>query len=118
MAAHPGAAAGPRVAHANAMSFASYVDRVRNDFIEMGAMELTLPQAVRLWNLGADDCRYVLDALVDAGFLAWTPRRTVMRTGRELHIEEVGRDAHRRGIASEAHVSVRRAQPVNKSVGQ
>ena len=28
-----------------------------------------MPQAVRLWDLGVDDCRYVIDALVDAGFL-------------------------------------------------
>jgi hypothetical protein len=36
-------------------------------------------QAVRLWGLGADDCRHVLDSLADAGFLKWTPRRTVVR---------------------------------------
>jgi hypothetical protein len=87
------------------MSFASYVHRVRNEFIEMPALELSLSQAVRLWNLGADDCRYVLDALVDVGFLAWTPRRTVVRTGREFHIEQ-----------GEANISVRMAQPANKSV--
>jgi hypothetical protein len=90
-----------------AMSFASYVDRVRNEFIEMPGLELSLSQAVRLWNLGADDCRYVLDALVDVGFLVWTPRRTVMRTGSELHIGP-----------ARAHISVRRALPPNKSVGQ
>lgn len=63
------------------MSFSSLVDRVRFDFIDMPNLELTMAQAVRLWNLGADDCRYVLDSLVDAGFLRWTPRRTVVRTG-------------------------------------
>ncbi len=66
------------------MSFARVVDRVRADFTEMPSMELTLPQAVRLWHLGADDCRFVLDALVDAGFLAWTAGRTIRRTGSEL----------------------------------
>jgi hypothetical protein len=40
-------------------------------------MELTLGQAARLWHIGPDDCRYVLDALVDAGFLHWTARRTI-----------------------------------------
>ena len=54
------------------MSFFRVVDRVRTDFTEMPAMEPTLPQAVRLWHLGADACRYVLDSLVDAGFLTWT----------------------------------------------
>ena len=65
------------------MSFATVVDRVRADFTEMPEMELTLPQAVRLWTLGMDDCRFVIDALVDAGFLAWTPRRTIVRRGRD-----------------------------------
>jgi len=36
------------------MSFAAVVDRVRLDFVEMPEMELTLPQAVRLWSLGMD----------------------------------------------------------------
>lgn len=65
------------------MSFATFVDRVRMDFVEMPELELTLPQAVRFWTLGMDDCRYVIDALVDAGFLAWTPRRTIVRKGRD-----------------------------------
>jgi hypothetical protein len=38
---------------------------------------------VRLWSLGADDCHSVIDALVDAGFLRWTVRRTIVRTGRK-----------------------------------
>jgi hypothetical protein len=63
------------------MSFAIIVNRVRSEFVEMPGLELTMPQAVRLWSLGADDCRAVIDALVDAGFLRWTVRRTVMRTG-------------------------------------
>ena len=65
------------------MSFAALVDRVRIDFVDMPELELTLPQAVRRWMLGADDCRYVIDALVDTGFLAWTPKRTVVRRGRD-----------------------------------
>lgn len=65
------------------MSFASVVDRVRLDFLEMPEMELTLPQAVRLWSLGMDDCRFVIDSLVDTGFLAWTPKRTIRRNGRD-----------------------------------
>ena len=63
------------------MTFASVVDRVRAEFVEMPGLELTLPQAVRLWGLRTDDCRHVLDTLADAGFLKWTPRRTVVRTG-------------------------------------
>ena len=61
------------------MSFISLVDRARAEFMEMPGLQLTLPQAARLWNLGVDDCRYVIDALTDSGFLRWTPARTVVR---------------------------------------
>ena len=92
---------------ANDMSFAAVVDRVRGEFVEMPGLELTLPQAVRLWTLGADDCRYVIDALVDAGFLKWTSRRTIVRTGRDLRV----------GLeAATSDILVRRTSPANKSV--
>lgn len=87
------------------MSFANLVDRVRFDFTEMPNLELTMGQAVRLWNLGADDCRYVLDSLVDMGFLRWTPQRTVVRVA---------------GSAAEhalSYVSVRAGQRRNNVVG-
>ena len=61
------------------MTLVSIVDRVRAEFVEMPGLELTLPQAVRLWGLGVDDCRHVLDSLADSGFLRWTARRTVVR---------------------------------------
>jgi hypothetical protein len=63
------------------MTIASVVERVRAEFVEMPGLELTLPQAVRLWGLGIEDCRHVLDSLAEAGFLKWTPRRTVVRRG-------------------------------------
>jgi hypothetical protein len=66
------------------MTFAAAVDRVRSDFTDMPGLELSLPQAIRLWSLGMDDCRSVLDALVDAGFLRWTGRRTIVRSGRTV----------------------------------
>jgi len=69
------------------MTFALMMDRARAEFMEMPGLELTLPQAVRLWHLGADDCRAVLDALVDLGFLRWTAKRTVVRTGHVLRRE-------------------------------
>jgi hypothetical protein len=89
------------------MSFAAVVDRVRAEFVEMPGLELTLPQAVRLWTLGTDDCRFVIDALVDAGFLKWTARRTVVRTGRDL---PVGNEPE------SADVSVQATRRSNKSV--
>lgn len=83
------------------------VDRVRAHFIEMPGLEFTLPQAVRLLGFGVDDCRYVIDALVDAGFLRWTARRTVVRT-----------DAMWVRDAEGAYVSVRRTVSRNRSVEQ
>src|SRR5258706_7671876 len=65
------------------MNFATAADRIRSDFNEMPRLELTIGQGVRLWNLGADDCRNVLDALVDPGFLQWTTRRTIVRAGND-----------------------------------
>lgn len=91
---------------AEGMSFATLVDRVRADFVEMPGLELTLPQAVRLWNVGVDDCRLVLDALANAGFLKWTHRRTVIRTGQAPPVVE-------RGLA---YVPVRMAIGGDKSV--
>jgi len=90
------------------MSFAKAVDRVRADFLEMPGLELTIPQAVRLWSLGFDDCRHVLDALVDAGFLRWTAKRTIIVTGRGLTV----------GLEPQpSYISVRRAPDRDKSVG-
>jgi hypothetical protein len=63
-----------------AMSFSHAVDRVRAHFNEMPGLELTVPQTVRLVGFGVDDCRFVIDSLVDAGFLRWTARRTIVRT--------------------------------------
>jgi hypothetical protein len=96
-----------RLLSADAMSFAAVVDRVRGEFVEMPGLELTLPQAVRLWTLGADDCRYVIDALVDVGFLKWTARRTIVRTGMDL---PVGREF------VTADIPVRRLDRHNKTV--
>lgn len=90
------------------MDFASAVDRVRDDFNEMPGLELTVPQAVRLWHMGVDDCRYVLDALVDAGFLRWTPRWTIVRRVQDLRNE---------GSMGVEHISVRVPSRRNNSVG-
>lgn len=91
------------------MDFATAVDRVRDDFTEMPTLELTVPQAVRLWHLGVDDCRFVLDALVDAGFLQWTPRWTIVRSSRDLP-RELSMHAE--------HIPVRTHSTRNKSVGR
>jgi hypothetical protein len=87
------------------MSFSHAVDRVRAHFDEMPGLELTVPQAVRLVGFGVDDCRYVIDALVDVGFLRWTARRTIVRT-----------DSVWRREAESSYVSVRRRGGSNTSV--
>ena len=91
------------------MAFANVVDRARADFMEMPGLELTLPQAVRLWTIGMDDCRFVIDTLVDAGFLKWTTRRTVIRTGA---------DFRGWGVADTADIPVRVMKPAHNSVRQ
>ena len=62
------------------MAYAEVVNRIQTDFNETPGMELTIGQAARLWHIGPDDCRFVLDSLVDAGFLQWTARRTIARS--------------------------------------
>ena len=89
------------------MSFSQVVDRARAHFTEMPGLELTIPEAVRLLGFGVDDCRYVIDALVDAGFLRWTARRTVVRT-----------DAMWVRDAEASYVSVRRSSDGNRTVGR
>jgi len=44
-------------------------DRVRGEFAEMPGLQLTLPQAQRLFGLDRTICEQVIDALVDAAFL-------------------------------------------------
>jgi hypothetical protein len=64
------------------MDFHRLVHRVRNEFIEMPGLQLTLPQAARLWGLDHDASRLVIAALVEGDFLRWTPRGTVIRVDR------------------------------------
>ena len=90
------------------MTFNTLVERVREDFAEMPGLEVTMAQGVRLWNIGADDCRFVIDALVDMGFLKWTTKRTVIRTGRSLTLEKASHELR--------YKSVRSASPVHRIV--
>jgi len=62
----------PREVHA-------VVNRVRSEFMEMPGLRLTLPQAARLWGLDPPACQAVIDVLVGAEFLRWTPAGTVAR---------------------------------------
>jgi hypothetical protein len=57
----------------------SLYDRVRGEFNEMPGLQLTIAQAARLWGVDVQACRRVIDALVEAAFLRWTPAGTVVR---------------------------------------
>ena len=52
---------------------------IRAEFTEMPGMQLTLPQAARLWRMRHEDCERVLDTLVRDGFLVRDDRRGYAR---------------------------------------
>ena len=64
------------------MDFQKLVLRVRSEFMEMPGLQLTLPQAARLWGLDYSASQRVIEALVEGAFLRWTPRGTVIRVDR------------------------------------
>lgn len=43
--------------------------RIRNEYIEMPGLQLTVRQAQRLWGLDAETCSQAIELLVDAKFL-------------------------------------------------
>ena len=43
--------------------------RIRNEYVEMPGLILTLPQAARLWSLSESRSQLLLSLLVEAGFL-------------------------------------------------
>jgi hypothetical protein len=55
------------------------VSRVREEFREMPGLRLTPAQATRLWGIEQEMCRAVIDALVSAAFLRWTPTGAITR---------------------------------------
>ena len=55
------------------------IRRIREEFREMPGLRLTPAQATRLWGLEGDTCRAVIDELVAASFLRWTPTGSVTR---------------------------------------
>jgi hypothetical protein len=61
------------------MEVHALANRVRNEFIEMPGLRLTVRQAARLWGLEPSACEEVIDALVEAAFLRWTPAGAVTR---------------------------------------
>jgi hypothetical protein len=58
------------------------VYRVREEFREMPGLRLTPAQATRLWGMEDVVCKEIIDRLVDASYLRWTPSGAVTRTER------------------------------------
>ena len=54
-------------------------ERIRGEFMEMPGLQLTMQQAARLWGMEQQACRAVIDSLVEASFLRWTPTGTIVR---------------------------------------
>jgi len=61
------------------MEIDAIIRRVREEFHEMPGLRLTLAQATRLWGLERETAREVIDSLVAAAFLRWTPAGAVTR---------------------------------------
>ena len=61
------------------MELDAIIRRVREEFHEMPGLRLTPAQATRLWGLEREICSKVIDSLVAAAFLRWTPAGTVMK---------------------------------------
>jgi len=55
------------------------VGRIRAEFLEMPGLRLTITQASRLWGLDERSCKRIIDVLIGASFLRWTPAGTVAR---------------------------------------
>ena len=61
------------------MELEAIIRRVREEFHEMPGLRLTPAQATRLWGLERETARTVIDSLVAAAFLRWTPAGAVTR---------------------------------------
>ena len=61
------------------MTSHALVNRVRSEFLEMPGLQLTIPQAARLWGLDVVACQHVVDALVATSFLRWTAAGKITR---------------------------------------
>jgi hypothetical protein len=61
------------------MEFPVLVQRVQSEFNEMPGLRLTPAQAARLLGLQPRTCDQVVQALVRAEFLRWTPDGSLVR---------------------------------------
>jgi hypothetical protein len=61
------------------MELEAVTRRVREEFREMPGLRLTPAQAIRLWGLEREMCHAVIERLVAAAFLRWTPTGAITR---------------------------------------
>ena len=75
----PPRAAGSEIPGGEALE--SIARRVRNEYLEMPGLSLTLGQAQRMWHLHQVECEILLGALVSSGFLKRTTGGAFVRAG-------------------------------------
>jgi hypothetical protein len=64
-----------------AETFERLARRIRNEYLEMPGLSLTLGQAERMWQLRHRECEDLLGALVESGFLTRTSGGAFVRAG-------------------------------------
>jgi len=69
----------PRPGSAAADGFEQIARRVRNEYLEMPGLSLTIGQAQRMWHLHRRECEDLFLALLDSGFLTRTPAGAYVR---------------------------------------
>ena len=55
------------------------LQRIEGEYREMPGLNVTAPQAERLWGLDSTTCSFVLTTLIDRGVLKRTTRGTYIR---------------------------------------
>src|SRR5215471_5944467 len=70
----------PRAADMGGPSSDILARRIRNEYLEMPGLSLTLQQAQRMWQLDLSECEELLAKLVDSGFLAQSTSGAFVRS--------------------------------------
>jgi hypothetical protein len=70
--------------HESHLDVTNWLQLVREEYLEIPGLNLTQRQVERLWGLESQQCKELLDALVDSGFLRLTS------AGRYIRPDSVG----------------------------
>jgi hypothetical protein len=68
-----------RRAKPRAAALHELLQRIEGEYREMPGLNVTAPQAERLWGLDSTTCSFVLTTLIDRGVLRRTTRGTYVR---------------------------------------